>query len=226
MAAPTARLQPPAIAACGPRAAGDGVPSPLRRRREQPAAAGRRYPASRRQRPAPARRTPGPALTPCGARHGGGAAGAGSGPTAAVPVCPPAGEAARARLRGRVGGGKVCRGPPPSRCRLFFPRRGGRRRLRAPAAAGKRGVSSAQALAGRGRVRRPHRGPPPSPGGGGLPAAATGVTLQASPGARCIRMLTTTELEINIVISPFSSHSLLWGRVGSSGDSLGYVLCM
>ncbi|XP_063187856.1 uncharacterized protein LOC134514251 isoform X2 [Chroicocephalus ridibundus] len=56
---------------------------------------------TRRRRPAQARCPPRSALRP---RYGGGAAGAGPGPAVAVPVRPAAGEAARAWLRGRVGG--------------------------------------------------------------------------------------------------------------------------
>lgn len=41
-----------------------------------------------------------------------------------------------------------------------------------------------------------------------------------------ILVYTTTQLEGNIVISLFSSHSLLSGEVGRSADSLGYVLCI
>lgn len=95
---------------------------------------------TQRQRPAQAPRAPAPALLPCGARYGGGggAAGAGSGLAAAVRVCQAAGEAARARLRGRVGGGNVCRGPPPPRHRPCFPRRGWRRRLGGRSGAGSR----------------------------------------------------------------------------------------
>lgn len=108
---------------CSLRPAGSRgrVPSPNGARLPAACGGGKALP-----RPGPAR------LRTEWARHGGGAAGAGSGPTAAVRVRPAASEAARARLRGRVGGGTVCRGPPPAGSPVLPPRGEGQRRWAAP----------------------------------------------------------------------------------------------